>query len=155
MNIIERGHKSEVRTVETFNMEDFGFEVLREGSGRRPWLQDKDYILNSVNKSNGSKYINPIISLSQDTAKFVIDLLGDTVDVGINNKGYICLQPGTNRKVSKAKAKTGNRANISIGCLREKLYSFYGQFKRVYVTVQPYGNFNAVIIKPTGEKDEK
>ena len=155
MNIIEHGHKSEVHTVETFNMEDFGFEILRESSGRRPWLQDKDYILNSVNKNNGNKYINPIISLSEDTGKFVIDLLGDTVDVGINSKGYICLQPGTKRKISTSSHRTsGKRANISIGCLRDKLDAIYGQFKRLYLTVQPYGNFNAVIIKPTGEKDE-
>ncbi|MBQ1450367.1 MAG: hypothetical protein IIZ12_05505, partial [Eggerthellaceae bacterium] len=101
-------------------------------------------------------YMTPIISLSQDTGKFVIDLLGETVDVGINNKGYICLQPGTKRKVSTVKHnKSGNRANISIGCLRDKLEAIYGKYKRIFVTVQPYGNFNAVIIKPTGERDDK
>ena len=58
-----------VRTVEPFNMEDFGFELVAESSGRRPWLRDKDYIINSVNKSNGGNYMTPIISLSQDTLR--------------------------------------------------------------------------------------
>lgn len=143
-----------VRVVEDFNMEDFGFEMVGlSRGGRSPKLHDKDYIINSVSTYNGSRYTVPIISLSRYTWESVTELLGDTVDVGINGKGYICLQPGTKRKVSTA--HKGNRACISIGCLRDKLEAIYGEYKRIYVTVQPYGNFNAVIIKPTGERDDK
>lgn len=142
-----------VRTKEQFNMEDFGFEVCEASSGRKPYTQGKDYIIKSVNKGADKNYYIPIISLCEETTDFVIGLLGETVDVGINSKGYICIKPGTKRKVSLVNG--GSRGKINIGGMRDKIDSIYGEYKRIYVTVHPFGNFNAVIIKPTGEKDEK
>lgn len=144
--------KQEYRVPE-FNMEDFGFEpVMRGGHGRQPWLEDKDYVINTVVRSKkGAKSFAPVISLSSDTKEFVIGLLGDSVNVGINDKGLICLAPGIDRKITTASC--GDRGKINIGSEREKLSRIYGPFKRLFVKAELYGNFNAVILKPTGERE--
>lgn len=144
-----------VHVVEEFNMEDFGFESIDKFCSKRAGHSDRDYIIYAANGSKGGKsYIAPYISLSNETAKFVESLIGDNVNIGINNKGFICLSPGTQRRISHgSQKKPAKRGTISIGSLDEKLKSIYGDFRCLYIDVQPYAKFNAVILKPTGEME--
>ena len=139
-------------TVKEFDMTDFGFDVYKPRIGGNKVSSSKDYIINARNKS--SKYeFTPIISLSEESTKYVRDMLGDYVDVGINSVGHICLQRGTNSKVS-TKSEKAKRGVISVASMRDRLIEHYGPFKRLYFEAQPYGKFNAVILKPTGERDK-
>lgn len=144
-----------VHVVEEFNMEDFGFESIGNYRGKKSPRGNKDYIIYVKNKSIRNKtYCSPYISLSEETVKFVESLIGNNVNVGINNKGFICLSPGTQRKISHGTPKKlTKRGTIGIGGFNEKLKSIYGDFRCLYVDVQPYARFNAVILKPTGEME--
>jgi hypothetical protein len=125
---------------------------MRGGHGRQPWLEDKDYVINTIVRSKkGAKSFAPVISLSSGTKEFVMGLLGDTVNVGINDKGLICLAPGIDRKITTTSC--GDRGKINIGSEREKLARIYGPFKRLFFKAELYGNFNAVVLKPTGERE--
>lgn len=140
---------SEVKEPE-FDPADFGFELYipKRFTGSRT-NNDKDYLI-ATNTKTGTTQL--ALSMCDDTAEFVTELIGEFVNVHINGKGQLLLAPGRLSKVSRGhnKASKGGRCTIAISGLSGKVFSIHGTFKRLFMTAKPYAHGNAVVFTKSG-----
>jgi len=139
----------EVRDVD-FDPSDFGFELYvpkRFGGDRRD--RDKDYVTYSPGSERTTRCMT--LSLCEDTADFISELIGDEVNIYINDKGQLLVCEGSLSRLAK-KQKGSTRRTISMAGLTEKMFKAHGDFRKLYLVAKPYARGNAVIFSPTGER---
>ena len=159
-NTMDKGHNCTVKSSEVttpeFNMEDFGFEVYSPARGVGAHGSNKNYLLFTKKKKNGhgnNRRDALVLSLTPETGRMLNEIIGKKINIGINQKGQLCLQAGKNHTAAFNPNQNSIRMNISMNGLSDKIIGIYGDFRRLYFSVEPYGGFNALILKPTGERD--
>lgn len=134
-----------------FNPEDFGFREYvpaRGGSGK---VASNSYLL--YGKNGGKEKPETLqLCLIPDDAEFVEALLGNRVNLYINNKGYLLLTEGTKLGVC-SRSKHNRCKSISCAGLKDEIHEHYGKFRRLYFEMTAYGKGNALLFKPTGKRD--
>lgn len=136
---------------EKFDPQVFGFsEYVPRTGGMSKNLQGKSYLITKVDK-RGRETMR-LIASREDT-EFIRDLLGDTVSVFVNDKGWILLTEGNRLRVSMLGKGRSERCTVSCCGLYDKLVEKHGPFKRLYLNMTAYGSGNALLFKPTGERD--
>lgn len=123
-------------------------EYVTPTSGNKERV-DRDYV---IQVKNGSS-TNIIFNLCAKTCEFVKDMYGDTVSVGINEKGQIFIWAGGKTKIA-SNAHSRGRGRISINGMRYRLTQCYGRYKRIYFKMKPYANGDALVFTHTGEVDK-
>ena len=136
-----------------FDPEEFGFElyVPKRFTGNRS-KNDKDYLLASETKTGS---VQVVISMCEDTSDFVRELIGETVNVYINQKGQLLIGEGNMQKLSRSKGKGcfRTRSTVAVSGLKNKIFAAHGNFRRLFLTAKPYAKGNAVIFLPSGERE--
>lgn len=131
-----------------FNPEDFGFEEYEPRT--RQYGGEKSYLLRNAKEGRKSGQMRLVLS-GEDT-EFARELLGNTVNMYVNDKGYLLLTEGKSLKLSRQKTKC-DHATVSCCGLSRKIVGCYGEFRRLYLSTTMYGNGNALLFKPSGERD--
>lgn len=143
-------------SMSEFNPEIFGFEVYAPVSVGRSAMGG-DYVRYTVQRDGRE---TTSISLCEETSAFVRDLLGDSVGIAMNDKGVILLFPPSGYKstvshrINKV-TKNALRWEISCAGLAPKFKRFFGEFRRLPVSVDVYAKGNAIILKPDTSKIER
>ena len=134
-----------------FDPEALGIDEYVPTRGNRANVAESDYLIHTKNK-NGRAQMK--LSMSTDTQEFVTGMFGDRVSIGADSKGNVYVWPGDRMKVSKSGSRTEKkRGNISLSGFTDRLFEAHGKFRRLYVKMAPYSNGDALVFKPTGDKE--
>lgn len=129
-----------------FDPEKFGFEVYENRGGYRG--VNGDYI-GVTNKGK------PYISLSEDTYRFIHDLIGDEVGVAMNDKGIVLLFACGYEHRPHRLLKCGTRScrrRLNVHGLDERMTNIFGKYRRVPLASELYAHGDAIVLKPQMEK---
>ena len=133
-----------------FDPSDFGFELYipKRFAGFRGH-SDKDYLIYNPGTEKTARTLN--ISLCEDTADFIVELIGEKIGVYVNDKGQLLICQGNTNNLYR-NGKSSGRRKTTITGLADKLFAVHGEFQYLYLTCKPYAKGNAVILTPNGER---
>lgn len=140
-------------SAEAFDPKDFGFEMYVPNRAGCRVSKEGDYMIYTPKSDKTGRQL--VLSLCSETHDFVKRTVGCDLTVYVNDAGNLLLtaSAGGNGCKMYRRNQSSNRATIAISGLIDKMFDRHGAFKRLYVKASPFGNDNAVLLKPTGERD--
>ena len=134
-----------------FNPKDLGIDEYIPIRGNHGAPSSSDYLIFTKNKSGNPQMK---LSLSADTKEFVIGMFGSRVSIGADSGGNVYVWPGNRMKVSNSGGyKPSLRGNISLTGFTDRLFEAHGEFRRLFMKMAPYSNGDALVFKPTGDRE--
>lgn len=130
----------------TFNPQMFGFTPVASGRRGKPSINvDYDAYINITNQKCGDKRHDACrINIPNDICSQIVDSLGSTVGLAVNNDGCFVIYKGNNRKISKHD-KQASSASISVDSMVDFFKKTLGGYGRYEYKMQNINNGQAYI----------